>query len=388
MRIALVNPVFSSSHGGLERFSINLATALHDEGHEVHVIGQRLEDLPNGVIRHPVQFSRWPSWWRPLSFQRAVRQVLATSSFDVVYGLCRCFPLHFYRMGDGVQRHWLRLRYPFALWRWLACLFNPVHLVNLYLESRVLGANGCRLVTNSRLCREHARHYYGVKPDRVQVIYNGVNHDIFSPGAVAPLRADCRRELGLREADIALLYISNNWQRKGLAVLMRAVAMLGEKGAVLHLVVVGRGRPRSFHRLAWQLGLKERVHFVGPSSEVQRYYAAGDLLVLPTLYDPFANVCLEAMASGLPVVTTSSNGAAELIVPGENGYIQEDASDAGELARLLSNCLDRDRLHELGKAALTTAEPFTRERNMQQTLDLFGSRLSPVPAASAAGERQ
>jgi UDP-glucose:(heptosyl)LPS alpha-1,3-glucosyltransferase len=260
--------------------------------------------------------------------------------------------------------------------------------VNLYLESRILGVNGCRLVTNSRLCRDHARQYYGVHPDRVQVIYNGVNHDIFSPGAVAPLREDCRRELGLRESDIALLYVSNNWQRKGLAVLMRAVAMLGGKGAALHLVVVGRGRPSSFERRARKLGLAERVHIVGPSNAVQRYYAAGDLLVLPTLYDPFANVCLEAMACGLPVVTTSSNGAAELIIPGENGYIQEDATDDGELAQLLANCLDRDCLQDMGTAARTTAEPFTRERNMRQTLDLFGGTPSPVSNAAITGERQ
>jgi UDP-glucose:(heptosyl)LPS alpha-1,3-glucosyltransferase len=303
-----------------------------------------------------------------------VRRVLARSSFDVVYGLSRCHPLDFYRMGDGVQRHWLRLRYPFAPLRWLACLVNPVHLVNLYLESRLLGAGGCRLVTNSRLCRDHARHYYGVSPDRVQVVYNGVNQSIFSPGAVAPLRADCRLELGLKEEDIALLYVSNNWQRKGLAVLMRAVAQLGEKGAHLHLVVVGRGRPRPFQRLAGRLGLVDRMHIVGPSDAVQRYYAAGDLLVLPTLYDPFANVCLEAMACGLPVLTTRSNGAAELIVAGENGYIQEDATDAGELARLLALCLDRGTLARLGGAARSTAAPFTRERTMQQTLALFGGR--------------
>ena len=244
MRIALVNHTFSLSHGGLERFSVNLAMALYGEGHEVHVIGQRLEDLPGGVVRRPVSSARRPAWWRPLSFQRGVRRALEGERFDMVYGLTRCHPLDVYRMGDGVQRHWLRLRYPFAPWRWLACLLNPIHLVNLLLERRLLGPRGCRrLVTNSRLCKEHAMRYYGVAPERVEVVYNGVDPAVFSPQAVAPLRPECRRELQLKETDIAVLYVSNNWTRKGLAVLIHALSRLGERGKDLHLVVVGRGRP-------------------------------------------------------------------------------------------------------------------------------------------------
>jgi UDP-glucose:(heptosyl)LPS alpha-1,3-glucosyltransferase len=372
MKIALVNHTFSLTHGGLERFSVNLATSLHRDGHEVHVFGQRLEDLPEGIARHPVTAARRPAWWRPLSFQRQVRQARAGDRFDVVYGLTRFFPLDIYRMGDGVQRHWLRLRYPFAPWRWLGCLLNPVHLANLWLEGRILGKGGARrIVTNSQLCREHARRYYGVAPERVEVVYNGVDHGLFSPETVAPLREGCRRELGLGESDHAVLYVSNNWKRKGLAVLMQAIALLGEKGRDLHLVVVGRGRPRPFEALARRLGLAGRFHIVGPTREVQRYYGAGDLLALPTLYDPFANVCLEAMACGLPVITTAGNGAAELIRPGENGYVQGDAEDARELAGLLASCLDRQELRRLGEEARRTALPFTRERNMQQTLDLF-----------------
>jgi UDP-glucose:(heptosyl)LPS alpha-1,3-glucosyltransferase len=177
--------------------------------------------------------------------------------------------------------------------------------------------------------------------------------------------------LQLDDSDIVILYVSNNWRRKGLAVLISAMALLGQRGASLRLVVVGRGRPAPFLRLARRLGLNERIRFVSPTREVQRYYAAGDLLVLPTVYDPFANVCLEAMACGLPVVTTAGNGAAELIRAGENGYVQSDPGDASELAGLLAHCLDLQRLRHMGERARETAIPYSRERNMEQTLGFF-----------------
>ncbi len=376
MKVALVNHTFSSSHGGLERFSLNLATALHAHGHEVHAFAQRMEGLPEGIVRHTITSARRPAWWRPLSFQRHVRRSLAGQEFDIVYGLTRFFPLDLYRMGDGVQRHWLRLRYPFAPWRWLNCLLNPVHLVNLYLERRVMQAGNCRhIVTNSHLCREHASRYYGVNFERVRVVYNGVDHALFNPNAVRAFRAEIRSELGLADRDLMILYVSNNWKRKGLAVILKALALLGERGENLHIVVVGRGRPGSFRKLAERLGLAHRLHIVGATSEIQKYYGAGDLLVLPTLYDPFANVCLEAMACGLPVISTTENGASELINSGRNGYVQRNATDSVELAALLEACLDRNRLRAMGECAHRTALPFTREQNMRENLDLFRELL-------------
>jgi UDP-glucose:(heptosyl)LPS alpha-1,3-glucosyltransferase len=371
MKIALVNHSFSLSHGGLERFSVNLATALHQEGHEVHAIAQRFSDLPAAVQTHPLSVPRKPSFWRIFSFHRVAAQAVQADSFDIVYGLVRFFPLDVYRMGDGVQKHWMRIRYPFSLWRWLNYLINPAHLCNLYLERRILTAPGCRIVTNSRLCKEHPQQYYGVSAERIQVVYNGVNHQVFNPQQMAALRPAVREELGLGNEAIAVLHISNNWKRKGLAVLLEAVDRLGAKGAKVHVIVVGRGRAAPFRKLAGRLGLTARLHLVGESSQVQRYYAAGDLMVLPTLYDPFSNVCLEAMACGLPVITTAANGAAELIRPGQNGYVQQDPLDAEELARWLGKCLEPEVLESMGTVAWQTSLPFTREKNMQETIGVF-----------------
>jgi UDP-glucose:(heptosyl)LPS alpha-1,3-glucosyltransferase len=376
MKIALVNHSFSLSHGGLERFSVNLATALHQEGHEVHAFAQRFADLPSGVVEHPLAVPRKPSFRRILGFHRNATRALRDQAFDVVYGLARFFPLDVYRMGDGVQKHWMRIRYPFAPWRWLNYLINPAHLCNLYLERKILVGGACRrIVTNSRLCKEHAQRYYGVPAERIQVVYNGVNHQIFNPQGMAALRPTERGELGLSEEAIAVLHVSNNWKRKGLAVLLESVALLGSQGATIHIIVVGRGRPGPFRKLAARLGLAGRLHLVGETEQVQKYYAAADLMVLPTLYDPFSNVCLEAMACGMPVITTAENGAAELIREGDNGYIQQNPLDVRELSRCLGKCLERENLKTMGSAAWKTSLPFTREKNMQETIGVFSQVL-------------
>jgi UDP-glucose:(heptosyl)LPS alpha-1,3-glucosyltransferase len=375
MKIALVNHLFSLHHGGLERFSVNLATSLTHEGHEVHAFGQSFADLPPEVEKHPLRVPRKPAPFRLLLFQLRAASAIQKQQFDIIYGLTRFHPVDIYRMGDGVQRHWLRLRYSSTPWRWLNCLVNPMHLINLWFERNIFQDKDCRIVTNSRLCREHAQAYYGVESERIKVIYNGVDHHLFDPERLARFRDGIRENLRLGPEDIAVLHVSNNWHRKGLAVMLEAISLLGQSGKRLHLVVVGRGRPASFLKLACRLGLEGRLHIVGPSSEVEKYYRAADLMVLPTIYDPFANVCLEAMACALPVITTAQNGASELIKPGENGFVQKNAADSRELAALLSCCLDHQRLKVMGAAARNTARPFTRERNQQETMAVFSQVL-------------
>lgn len=371
MKIALVNKTFSLSHGGAERFSVNLATAFCGEGHEVHIFANRAEDLPENIIIHPVPVARKPAVRRILSFPRQVRKLLTPGEFDIVYGLTQIYPQDLHRMGGGIHRHWMRIRYPFAPWRWCNYLFNPTHLVNIYLEKQIYRSdNYRRIVTNSHLCEQHARQYYDVPPEQIEVIYNGVDHTMFNPDKVGSYRREVRSELGLEEKDLVFLFVAGNWKRKGLDVLLRAVSVLGNKGKSCHVLVVGRGKPSLFVKLAHQLGLGNRVHFAGATTEIQRYYGAADLLVLPTLYDPFANVCLEAMACGLPVITTSANGAAEIIRPGENGYVQKDPRSYMELAFLLEKCLDPEQIKVMGHRAREISLEFTPRKNLLKTIEV------------------
>lgn len=372
MKIALVNNRFSSSHGGLERFACNLARTLIAGGHEVHLFAQSFADIPVGVRTHLVSVPRKPAVLRIWSFARKVRAAIREDRFDIVYGLTRTVPLDIYRMGDGVQRHWLMLRYPQPLWRWLNSHLNLTHALNLALEKQVFTPENCRMwVANSRLCQEQALHYFNVDRDRVRVVYNGVDHALFNPQRARARRQELRQACKIGDQDIAVIYVAHNWRRKGLSVLLRAMAARINEGGRLHLLVIGRGKKAKFTPLIRDLGLTDRVHFAGSSQNVVDYYGAGDLFVLPTQYDPFSNVCLEAMACGLPIITTAENGAAEVVEHGVSGFIQNDSGCAEELARWLGFCLDREQLARMGLEAVQASRSFTLERNLEETLAVF-----------------
>jgi UDP-glucose:(heptosyl)LPS alpha-1,3-glucosyltransferase len=118
------------------------------------------------------------------------------------------------------------------------------------------------------------------------------------------------------------------------------------------------------------------VRFEGHRTDVERCYAGADLFVLPTRYDPFANTCLEAMACGLPVVTTTANGVAELICDGVNGCVLDDMPGAEALADALQSLLRWERRRAMGEAAQRTAAAYPLARMLRQTVQLYESVVS------------
>jgi UDP-glucose:(heptosyl)LPS alpha-1,3-glucosyltransferase len=165
------------------------------------------------------------------------------------------------------------------------------------------------------------------------------------------------------------ILVGSGFERKGAAIAVRAAAALAKARAdVTRLAVIGRGRPGPYQRLARALGVADRVSFTGPVTDVRPWYAAADALILPTIYDPFANVCLEALACGVPVVTSAANGAAEILNQ-DVGAVIEDASDADGFARALG------RLWTMGgdraPACRAVAERFSEDRQVAETLAVY-----------------
>jgi UDP-glucose:(heptosyl)LPS alpha-1,3-glucosyltransferase len=171
---------------------------------------------------------------------------------------------------------------------------------------------------------------------------------------------------------VRLLFVGSGFERKGLLFCICALAKLP---ASYKLTVIGRGDIRRFARLTADMGLGDRVRFAGHDLDMPAEYARADLLVHPAIYEPFANVCLEALASGVPVVTSRINGASEIIRPGENGAIVEHADDIDGLIAAIRSFENRD----VSASARKTAEQFPFAANVQSTLDL----LFRVKAAKA-----
>jgi UDP-glucose:(heptosyl)LPS alpha-1,3-glucosyltransferase len=208
------------------------------------------------------------------------------------------------------------------------------------------------------------------------VIYNGVDLDRFRP-ADQETRVKTRAQTGFGEDDRVVLFVGSGFARKGLEIAIRALAHLApQQAGRTSLVVVGRGDPRRYARFASSLGLGNRVQFVGPVTDVTGWYHAADALLLPTLYDPFANVCLEALACGVPVVTTAANGASEALAADTGGVVVEDAQDVASVARGLESVLRWGRTRV--DACRARAEKFSQERYVRETLALYDEVRRPV----------
>jgi tRNA A-37 threonylcarbamoyl transferase component Bud32 len=265
-----------------------------------------------------------------------------------------------------------------------------VFLVNWWLEHRLMTGNVSYVIANSARYQAYAIRRYGVPSTRTCVIYNGYDPDQFPSPHSATLRTALRQKLGLTDDAVAFLFVSQDFTRKGLDLVIQAMPAVLRMHPRSWLIVVGKGRPARFLRLAQRLGIDRRVIFTGSSPDIESYYAMADALVLPTRFDPFANVCLEAMACGLPVVTSRINGASELIREGENGYVVEDPTDTEQLSARMCRLLDASHRNTLGHHSSRTAREFSLDRHIRNIEGYFERiRAEQQPAhALRAGLRQ
>jgi len=199
------------------------------------------------------------------------------------------------------------------------------------------------------------------------VVWNGVDLERFRPARSAAERERVRAELGAPPEVAVWLLVGSEFHRKGLGTALRALAGGGPGDA--ELWVCGGDREGPWRALAERLGVLSRVRFLGARADVERLYAAADALILPTRYDAFANVCLEAAASGLPVLTSGSNGAAAFL--GSAGLAVEDPEDAAGFAKALDALADPALRARLGAAARARAEERSWERHVAELRALY-----------------
>jgi UDP-glucose:(heptosyl)LPS alpha-1,3-glucosyltransferase len=249
-------------------------------------------------------------------------------------------------------------------------IVNPLHRTILWLERRLLEADDPPLViANSRMVRDDLLRYYRVPAERITVVYNGVDLNYFRP-PTATERASARNAFNFETGDVVLLLVGSGFLRKGVASLVRAAGLLRERAAGdrVRVLVVGRGQPRPYLRLAQEIGLpQDAVRFLGPVPDVVPVYHAADVFVLPSLYDPCANACLEAMAAELPVVTSAANGAAELVEETAADAILPNPLDVVGLAERLTPLLDVNTRRARGEVGRAVTGDLSHQRMVEET---------------------
>jgi glycosyltransferase involved in cell wall biosynthesis len=386
VRIALVcsEVIRESGHG---RYMLELARRLAPE-HEVHVYSHLYQPGP-GVTHHPVPAPVGVNLIRVFAFFVASSLRLAFARHDIVHAIGGCTARQDVVTAQFCQRAWgeeMKRQRPEeagprrGLAGRLRRLYHEIYWrATDLLEARAFRTGPYRrLIAVSKGVREELARYYGADAAQVAVVYNGVEPGEFSAEAIARDRETTRATLGFAADEPVLLFVGD-FYRKGLLTVLDALAAMKTPNA--KLLVVGRGEVAAFRALADARGVAERVQFVGFQPNVVPYFSASDAFVFPTRYEPFGMVITEAMAAGLPVVTTRAAGAAEVITPGVDGEVVADPDDAHEMAARLDAILaDPARRRAMGEAARATALKVNWDYVAVETLKVYEDLLAGRPS--------
>lgn len=361
MRVALVIETFERGAGGVERDAVELATTFSRPAFakiDVTVVCRRARiEAPAGV---ELRVLGGPSFWQPVRVREFSRRAAAATreGFDIVHSYSRTRHQQVYRAGGGSHAEFMDRFYPRAR---LQRMLSPRHRTILGIEEAVFRDESQIIQCLTHRDAADIQRRYGVSDERLVVTGAGVDTDRFHPSRREADGPALRRELSL--AGPVALFVGSGFARKGLD---RAIAGLAAADVKATLLVAGSGDPASYERQARSLGVADRVRFLGVRKDVDRLHGVADLLVLPTRYDAFGNVVLEAMASGIPPAVTPAAGASELVEHEQSGFVLEE-----DFAPAFAALNDPTRLQKLGQAARRTAEQWTWEQHGQRVVDLY-----------------
>lgn len=352
-RVALMVQRFLPHLGGLERWADALARALVARGRPVRIVTTEADAAPAGVA-----IARVPAAAGLMAQARLFADAVAGSG-DIVHdtGIGLGADLFQPQMGSRL----LNLDRDVAQWPWRRRLRLAVSPGYARLRRDIAALEAAQLATTRRIVavsREIAEVFHrvhGVPRDRIVLVPNGVDTALFTPEAAAARRAEARAALGLAPGALALLMLAGNFRLKGVQHAIAALARCAAEAPEMMLLVAGAGPIAEFEAIAQRSGVADRVRFLGLRDDVPGLLGAADVFVHPTAHDACSLATIEAMAAGLPVVTTRRNGAADGMTDGREGFVLP-GPDATALAGALLALRDPARRAEMGAAARILAE--------------------------------
>lgn len=363
LRIAFVRRAYSRS-GGAEAYVKRLADGIAKAGHEIQLVttAEWPEDQwPFGSIRRLRATT-------VIGFADELEQIRPQLSCDVLFSLERVWSCDIYRAGDGVHRAWLARRTKFEVpLKQFMRTSSRKHRDLLRLEETLFQKRKAgRVIAASQMVVNEIVDQYGYPMNRIDLVRNGVPLDKFHFEAV--LREKSRAQLKLQQDQIVLLFAGSGWERKGLLFAIEAMALC--KNPKMRLLVAGRGDTTPYKTTRLRFWREDPVQFLGEVADLVPVYAAADIFILPTIYDPFSNACLEALASGLPVITTRSNGFSEIVEDGMHGSIVDSPKNLIGLRDAIHFWSDSSRRNAARAATIERASQFDISKNVAQTLEI------------------
>jgi UDP-glucose:(heptosyl)LPS alpha-1,3-glucosyltransferase len=379
MRIALLTRRFDPQGGGTERDLLVTAECLRAAGHAITILAREVRGQTRDFKVLPVGGIAPGRAAGLLAFAYGAPKAARRAGADLVLSFARTIDADVMRSGGSAHISYLRAARQWRnLLQWRAMWLSPYHRAQMFIERRGLASPQLKKAIGvSNLVRDDLIREFRLPAEKVVTLYNGVDLDRFTPPRDDSARREIRSALGLGDGAPLVAFVGNGFGRKGLRFLLEAWPKVG-RGA--HLLVVGADRKRRWYqREAARHGVGARVHFAGAMPDVIRVFHAVDAAALPSLFEPFGNVVMEAMATGLPVLSSAQSGAAEVLPESMQQFVVRNPTDASEIARKMNALLDADG--ELRGGARAAAERYT----WQSYADNLLAIISPIATGRAVG---
>ncbi|MDG3004038.1 glycosyltransferase family 4 protein [Paludisphaera mucosa] len=397
MRLALNFPRVDPTKGGAETYIVDLCRSLTRGGHQVDLFTSSWAEgaLPPEVRCIRVEAEGRSRREQVAGFADASARLLKAADYDCTVGFINTYEHDVIIPQGGVHAGSLRanaMRFANPVARRLYVMgkvLNPKFWTFRAIEKRQYAPERqARVVAVSRMVSRHLQEFAGVPKSRIHVVPNAIDPDrvlVPQPGAT---RCAFRNRIGLEPGDLVGLFVGHNYALKGLEPLIRGLAARnGTELKPIHLIVCGGGRPGWYRRLANRLGVGEYVHFLGFHDDVRECYWSSDFFVSPTYYDPCSLVVFEALACGLPVITTACNGASELMTDGRQGYVLPTPDARTELVAALDRLADDAHRRAMSAEAAKLGREWTFDRHVEALVRVFQEVAAAKAKHASHGKR-
>lgn len=363
MNILLVILHADPARGGAERYTLDLAQALTQRGHAVCLGARTFARIPAGVQRVDLngggvtRLGQYRRFLDELTFHRTDHR------YDIVHAMLPVRRCDVYHPHAGVAAAAKSGRWSYNLRRRAMAATE---------RNLLTGASPPVVLCLSQVIQRTVKKHYTLAEDRLAMLFNAVDLAHFDPAAHAEAGRDLRIKLGIDGHTSVVAMIAQDFHRKGLDQTLRAMAAMQAGGQSLpSLLVAGRDDARPFIRLARELAIHDHVSFLGPLADPRPLYAAVDMLVLPTRHDPCSLVVLEALAMGVPVITTRCNGASEIMTDQVHGFVLAQADDVPALANAMRQLGDPATHQRMNHACLELRRELAYERHLEHLESIY-----------------
>jgi UDP-glucose:(heptosyl)LPS alpha-1,3-glucosyltransferase len=350
-KIAVVIPKYGLV-GGAEQFAYELTERLSlSEKYDFHVFANRWQSVSERITFHKVPIITFPKFLTTISFAYFANRKISKMNFDLIHSHDRIFDADLFTMHGIPHRIWVNE----VREKSMSLFDRGTSWVEKYL---VKNARCKRFLPVSSLTKEKFLQEYDIEPEKVQVIHPGVDIERFQRFNREQCRKEIREQFNIGLSDIVVLFVSMNFEIKGLDYVMAAVgkAKASYPSQNIKLLIIGRGDYKEYGTLAQKAGIEEDVIFAGVQKEaLEKIYLASDMFMMLSRFDTFGITVLEAMAASLPVIISGNVGAKDLVGEGKNGFIISDSNDITQIVERMGIIFNKELRSEMAKEAYNTA---------------------------------